>query len=185
MFVEAKIDYLQFSVDRKPPLAYRAQPRESYMRNYKGMYESHLGLDVHYGNVRGREYLCVAKGIACDNLRAVTSIKGFLDLMLSYDAKFSRVDWCVTQFIDGDGLFTTRDFADCAASGLVDSPLMAHGAKTVSDVLELSKIDGFPHVETVYVGDLKKRAKRGIFRCYDKGRELLLGDDMITRRVGS
>jgi DNA-binding transcriptional regulator YhcF (GntR family) len=57
------------------------------------------------------------------------------------------------------------------------SNLVAGGMKEIASISVLEGRDA----ETLYIGDIKKRGDKGIFRAYDKGKELNLGRNLVTR----
>lgn len=164
MKIEKSVDYLQFTSDvlprflgkdylqRRPPIPF-----------YKTCNEYPCGTLAYLGNVNSEKYLIQMPGKACEEY-TINSVMLPLTNCFEYGGKVSRLDIAVT--VDGrealeafknvvgtDKLVSTRFEQDepkliCSASG---------------------------EVETIYVGDLKKRGKKGIFRAYDKGIESGLG----------
>jgi DNA relaxase NicK len=65
----------------------------------------------------------------------------------------------------------------CFFAKKITSPLVARGAKKISSL----ELDGNEYPETFYIGDLKKRGEKGLFRAYDKGLELIGQRDLLIR----
>jgi len=99
-----------------------------------------------------------------------------LDWVLSKDAKVSRLDLAVTDWIDTE--FVSVEDVQCWYNGgLVESCLTDGGAKKITSLRQ----GAAEEIETLYIGDISKRGRRGIFRAYDKGIELGIGSEIVTR----
>lgn len=161
-----KIDYLQYSTDEVQH-TYGSHPRIERSPNkfykYALIYES--GVMVLSGNPNSNKELCILSGKCCDVFRS--DLKDIVTHELEHGAKFSRVDLCVT--IDGKQALDNFKLA-LSKREIVSKRLDILASKTISD------IDDKP--ETIYVGNLKKRGRKGIFRAYNKGIELGLGFDL-------
>lgn len=173
-----EIDYLQYNCPLSEKICI-AQNHEKInpLPFYRRGYEDELGIRRYFENPNSKKALIVISGKAMSNQRAV----GWSDRQIVSDAirangRVTRIDLAVTHFID-EFLVTPDDVAKLFWLQMIDSPLVKYGAKTISSVGENYQ-DG---IETLYIGDMKKRGKRGIFRCYDKGLELDLGKHLITR----
>ena len=177
--IERFIDYMQFSGHIKEMICIEQQmdtvhPIKFYQRGYRHPF----GYRIYFGNPKSKQALVVASGDAMQNMRDSGLLDAeILQYALSLDAKFSRLDLAVTEWNTFDGMITVGDVKQWCKSGIVISPLMENGgAKSISTILRDRDI-----LETLYIGDVEKRGKRGIFRAYDKGIELDLGEYMVTR----
>lgn len=173
MFTTIEIDYLQFSAETRIHDEY-AKSEPSTMRFYNTQEKMPSGMVCHSGNPSSSHFLFVAAGSACRNLFSEISPSQYLENILSLGAKVSRLDIAITQYIDHDGLILPRRVLEWDKRNMIVSPLAKYGASAVYK----NKTESF---ETVYVGDWKKRGKRGIFRAYDKGSEIGLGESLLTR----
>lgn len=165
--IEFRIDYVQFSAKAssvKLPLQVgHGWDFRSNMQFYKTMKKYDNGLVVYEGNPNSDKKLFVFSGKACDN---VNFNRDTFDALLQFKPKYSRLD-----------LAMTCDFG-------VLSKIMSDKDKVVSKKFPkgkvISDLDYTP--ETIYFGDLKKRADNGIVRCYDKALQLKL-DDIVRQRI--
>lgn len=176
--IERFIDYMQFSANM-PDSMFLDAPTYSPIapvKNYKAGYRDKFGIRYYTGNVRGG-ILVIAAGETMENLRSLRNDYEILSWALDAGAKFSRLDLAVTNWQTLDGFVTMEDVKSWLSLGLVESSLLSGGAKLISSVSTTSK----DTLETLYVGDTKKRAKKGIFRAYDKGIELNIGAYLSTR----
>lgn len=132
------------------------------------------GILVCGGNPNSDGNLIVLSGKTCEHFGLDESkAPEFLDLWINtMKAKISRIDMAVT-VENGPTVDNVRKWV---SEGFLVGPQSRITApkKTV-----LNDDDG--RAETFYIGDMKKRAKRGIVRVYDKGREQGLTPDMFTR----
>lgn len=184
MIVEKNIDWLSFNADKIPGyLSLSPHIKPSPMRNYRKMYTcDDTGTRVMFGNPRTEKYHIVMSASAIARLPMATS--DLVALELEHGSQFSRVDLAVTQSIDEDGLLTVVDVVEAYREGKIASPLAARGAQALVKYRPIADVMAEkpePSVETFYVGAWKDRAKRGIFRAYDKGAELNLEQFLITR----
>lgn len=176
--IERHIDYLQFSslFSETRCISEKFQtipPIKFYNRGYKDA----IGYRYYFGNPKSKKCMIQASGEALQNERdrGVYDYE-ILNLALK-QGKITRLDLAVTEWNTFTGMITLEDVEKWFTLGLISSPLVKGGMKEISDILESTgRI-----VETVYIGDLEKRGKRGIFRAYDKGIELNLGQYMSTR----
>jgi hypothetical protein len=178
--IERFIDYIQFSANLNeraciekqytpvPPLAW-----------YKRGYRSEWGFRLYFGNVKAPNLaFVVASGEVLRNLRdSGQSDAEILRWGLQVGAKFTRIDLAVTEYIESDPIILVEDVERWVKDDLVESTLIASGSKIVSTVSSTGK----NVLETLYVGSMKNRGKKGIFRAYDKGIELDIGKYLITR----
>lgn len=112
-----------------------------------------------------------------ENLRSLRNDREILGWAIDAGARFSRIDLAVTEWNTFEGLVTLEDIKCWYKKGLVQSSLCNGGVKEIISLLQ----QGEDTQETLYIGDMQKRAKRGIFRAYDKGIELNIGQYMATR----
>jgi len=178
MAVERFIDYMQFSAYFQESNAIQGgfepvNPIAFYKRGYRDKY----GIRYYFEPAKGKKCLVIASGQAMENLRSLRNDYEILLWGIDAGAKFSRIDLAVTEWNTFDGLFTVRDVQRWITEDLVESTLLAGGSKLVGSIRKRGEF--IP--ETLYVGDMEKRGKRGIFRAYDKGIQLNLGEYMATR----
>jgi len=176
--IERYIDYMQYSV-LKPERDCAEMDAITPLRFYNRGYRDVFGLRFYYGNQNSKvkKALVVASGESLELLHSQGLTDEYLiGSALENNASFSRIDLAVTEWIE-EGLVTLWDVENWVRYGLVDSSLIQSGAKTIE------RIDayGTKAIETLYIGDISKRGKLGIFRAYDKGIELDLGQYLGTR----
>ena len=169
MIVEFKVDYMQYTTKLPPANKEYGKHvlKKSFMSNYKVMRVLPSGMTSHHGHNKSDKWLNVATGGVCDKIPNQLT---FIQNILNSGAEFSRIDFCCTV---QDGL-SVDGFREWCQQGKVSGVLADSGIKSI--VNDSSKAS-----ETTYVGDLKKRAKKGIFRAYDKAIELNLDDFKLTR----
>lgn len=158
MNVFNNIDYMQYSSDFKPSTQegkYRI--KSSFVKNYKAMYEYDSGVTYHTGHNKTTKGLTIYRGEQCQN---IADSRAFISNMIQQGATFSRLDLAVTV----ENGISVSSFQTFVREGLVSGSLFDAGAKTIMN-------DKTTNAETTYLGDIKKRAKRGLFRCYDKAIE--------------
>lgn len=149
----------------------------SPVRFYKRGYQHPSGFRLYFGNPHSKDALVVASGETMQSLRNDYLDAEILDWILSQGGKFSRLDLAVTEWNTFEGLIELKDIEKWYSQGLIESPLVSGGLKEISSILPNSgRI-----AETLYIGEMSKRGKKGIFRAYDKGIELGLGEYMATR----
>lgn len=176
--LERFLDYMQFSanvnerdcMDQKFDTVY---PIQFYSRGYRHP----LGYRIYFGNPNSKKALIVASADALSNMRGENMLDAeILSYGLDLGAKFTRIDLTVTDWQTFDGLLELKDVENWFKKGLIESPLAEHGCKEIAEIFPSGR-----EVQTLYIGDIEKRGKRGIFRAYDKGIELDLGLYMATR----
>lgn len=173
-----EIDYLQFTANMNErefgPDEFKTV---SGMPYYPRGYLAHNGTRFNFGNNKGMNCFVVLAGEQCQYLRDCgQSDVGLLEWAFANGAKVSRLDLAVTEYIEDD-LFTVEDVKQWAKNGLITSYLMENGgAKGIETITPKEDI-----LETLYIGEPKKRGKKGIFRAYDKGIDLGIGGEIISR----
>ena len=176
--IERHIDYLQFSaLFSEQIIIQKGYENVPAPRFYKRGYRDNLGNRFYFGNPNSNKALVVCSGEALQNMRS-SEKQDFEILVWAFEAGgiVSRIDLAVTEWIEND--FVSMN--DCEAwvkQGLVNSVLLNGGAKTISAISEASGNE----IQTLYVGDMKRRGKSGIFRAYDKGVDLGIGTEIVTR----
>lgn len=178
MAVERFIDYMQFSVNLPETKfldapTYSPIPKIGY---YRSGYRDKYGIRYYTGNARGG-ILVIASGETMENLRSLRNDQQILSWALEAGAKFSRLDLAVTNWQTMDGMIFMEDIKSWYEKGLVDSSLVTGGAIGISSIRQNSG----DVLETVYIGNPKNRARKGIFRAYDKGLEMNIGAYLGTR----
>ena len=178
MTIEAKIDYLQVSAYiAESDLSSRKIEKIAPTKFYKRGYQDANGTRYFYGNPNSNKTLVVMAGKALDNIRNEGySEKDLLSSLLARNGKFTRCDLAITQY-DEPEIYGLEVFQDWYKKGLVESPLAARGGKLVSSL----NLEGETYPETFYIGDLKKRGKKGLFRAYDKGAQIDIGRFLMIR----
>lgn len=161
------IDYMQFSSNIKVignVATWEDSYKKSNMRFYERMTTYRNGVRMYTGNPNSDKKLIVLDGKTCDRLGVDA---GFCDRVINeFGGTVSRIDLAMTT----DKHIIERFFKD--------------KDRIVSGLWQKMKgiVDDNKNLETVYVGDLKARGRKGIVRCYDKAVELGL-DDCIMNRV--
>jgi len=166
--VEFKIDYMQFTSHL--PVSNKDRTHElqkSFMQNYKTMRVLPSGLTSHHGHNKSEKWLNLLTGTVCDQ---IDDHRKFIQNVLHDGATFSRIDFCCTV----ENGCSMNDFREWCKQKLVSGALSELGIKSILN-------DKTDRAETTYIGDLKKRSKRGIFRAYDKAIELGIDDARLTR----
>lgn len=174
---EKTIDYLQYSmyVSREKLLSTCEQI--SPVRNYKQGYRQPNGVRVYTGNALTKKALFIVDGTTLHNMRVNgISNEDYIEKILTSGATISRIDLQVTQFVSDD-LITPSDYLQMIRDNEVLSSHVKHGTKWLSSLDE----NYSDNIETLYIGDMSNRGKRGIVRAYDKGVELDLGKYLISR----
>lgn len=178
MSVERFIDYMQFSAYMEETKCKDKQYEVvAPVRFYKRGYRDKWGIRYYFGAPRGNKALVIVSGEPMENLRSLRNDYEIINWALEADAKFSRLDLAVTEWNTFDGLIQLEDIEKWYAEGLISSNLCVGGLKEISRIHEKGKRVR----ETLYIGEIEKRAKKGIFRAYDKGIELNIGQYMATR----
>jgi DNA relaxase NicK len=147
------------------------------IRFYKRGYQHPNGFRLYFGNPNSNKTMMIAAGDVMQSLRNDSHLDAeIIDWVLTAGGEISRLDLAVTEFIEDD-LVTVKDVENWYVSQLIESPLVDGGAK------EISSLSTSPEttLETLYIGDISRRGKRGIFRAYDKGIEMGLGSEIVTR----
>lgn len=166
MKTEKAIDYLQFSID-KYPFAETEFPHiaKSNLPFYNKCKQYSDGTRIYLGNPNSDKELVVWSGRVCK--AKIATMKDSLKTIIDNGGKVSRVDFAVT--VDNHEYLS--DFAKAIKRGnLVSRRYGNDEHKIISDTSD--------EIQTVYVGDMSKRGKKGIFRAYDKGKELGLDIDL-------
>jgi len=166
--VSKAVDYMQFT--SLHPVVNKDRTFElkpSFMQNYKVMRVLPSGMTCHHGHNNSDKWLNVATGDVCS---AIPNQREYVQNVLSDGATFSRIDYQVTV---ADGI-TVDMFRQWCIDGKVTGTLSEIAIKSIVNDIQ-------NHNETTYIGDMKKRGKHGIFRCYDKGLELGLESQILTR----
>lgn len=186
MALERFIDYMQFSSHLMNEfncidLKYAAcNPVKNYNRGYIAPH----GYRIFFSNNSKNTPILIASGSVMQNFRdyEITDEK-VLEWAFQMGAKFSRIDLAVTESVTEfePEIFTMNDVKRWITERLIESPLISGGQKGIVDFAPKDN-EGGENIETIYVGDMKNRAKKGIFRAYDKGLEIGgIAANMISR----
>lgn len=179
--IERSIDYIQLTMDISEIQCIELKldtipPIRFYDRGYRD------GNDfrIYFGKGKNSKALLIASGEPLQNMRE----RGYQDQQilnwaLEHDAKFSRLDLAVTESMEESltKIVTIKDVIQWLKQGLITSPLL--GASSSKGIFSIQSEQDT--AETLYIGDMQKRGKRGIFRAYDKGIELSLPPELKTR----
>lgn len=163
---EFKIDYLQFSSHRMPSWLINSIDdfkTRSNISFYRVMTKFANGAVMYEDNPNTDKRLFVLSGKVCERLEIGKLEK--LKSLVDDHAKISRVDLCCT--VDIPILKKIIESKDKIES------------KKFTDIKIIADSEYTP--ETIYIGDMKHRAKKGIVRAYDKALQLNL--DMCLNRV--
>lgn len=158
--IEFKIDYIQFSGRAKVKASLVSGHGFDFKSNnrfYGSMRKYENGLVVYSGNPNTDKQLFVLSGKACD---AIGVRPDTLDRFEQFEPEYSRIDLAMTT--DRDVLTKIMKDKDKVKS------------KMFPDGMVIADLEYTP--QTIYFGDLKKRARKGIVRCYDKGLQLGLSE---------
>lgn len=167
-----EIDYLQYSIPYPEIICQREghKPIDG-LRWYDRGYQDELLVRRYFGNPNSAKCLTVMSGKALHNYRVVGwSIRDWIKDAIKARAKFSRVDIAITEDDEGE-LFLPKDIVELYRQQKLESKHVKYGIKWLASMDEQYR-DG---IETVYIGDMKNRGSRGIFRAYDKGLEMDIG----------
>lgn len=176
--IERYVDYMQFSalineqecVESKYDIVF---PIQFYTRGYRHP----LGYRIYFGNPNSKKALVIASGDACQNMRDGDLYDSeIIQYALSLGGNFTRLDLAVTEYIE-DQFVTIEEIEKWLSLGLIDSYHEKFGGKLISSVYR----GGAKEHQTLYIGNMEKRGKAGIFRAYDKGVEMGIGNEIITR----
>lgn len=178
MAIERYIDYLQFSAEFQESNCIRkgfiAVPP---VRFYRRGYRDSMGIRYYFGAPKGTRCLVVISGEPMERLRSLRNDYEIINWGLDAGAKFSRVDLAVTEWNTFEGFLELKDVVKWVENDLVETALLVGGSKLVGSIVKR----GVFTPETLYIGDMEKRGSKGIFRGYNKGAQLNLGDYMATR----
>jgi len=172
------IDYLQCSISYREENCFEQKHKQiTPLAFYRRGYQDALGVRRYFGNPNTNKALIVYGGSALSNHRVVGwSNEETIEDLLTKGAKISRLDIAITDD-EIDQLVKPCDITEMFTDGSISGTLCKYGCKTIT-----SHETGAPaHIETTYIGDLKKRGTLGIFRAYDKGLESDLARDILTR----
>lgn len=169
MKTEAIIDYLQYTAVEIPDwLGEIPYISKSPLAFYQACYEFPCGTRVFQGNANSELVLVQLPGKACEQHKVMCHPQRF-QAVFDEQSKFSRVDFAVTV----EGLEPLFWFYEAMKKDVIVSKRFEGDApKAVTD--------RFGNPETIYIGDLKKRGRKGVFRAYNKGLELGI-DKLLTR----
>lgn len=162
---EFKIDYIQFSAERLP--LWLVNENEDFRKKSNMAFYTHRtrflnGAVMYEGNPNTDKKLFVLSGSVCDHFKVSPA---WLKSIIDDDGTVSRIDFAMT--------------TDLNILDLLQRDHKSIQSKMFTDVKIISDAEYTP--QTIYCGDMKKRAKKGIVRAYDKG--LQLGVDLAMYRI--
>lgn len=129
------------------------------MRFYQSMTRYQNGVVIYDGNPNTEKRLAVMSGKTCDNLNVG---KGFIEASREWGATYSRLDLALTT--DTDILTKIKESHKHVVSEKFQT------GKQISDFEDIP--------QTLIFGDMNKRSKKGMVRCYDKA--LQMGLEGVT-----
>jgi hypothetical protein len=175
---EIFVDYLQCSMLYREETCREQKHKDiSPTKWYSRGYEDEIGVRRFYGNPKSKKAMIIYSGRALHNMRvAGWDVRERINSILANGGNVTRIDWAITDYVD-EFLITPKLVKTLVRQGRVTGTLAKHGGKFIAG----QKVGAPQHIETFYIGDQKKRGKSGIFRAYDKGIELGLSQDLITR----
>lgn len=174
--IERFIDWMQFSskkMNEASCIELGYAPCNA-IRNYARGYIAPHGYRIFFSNNPKNTPLLIAGGAIMQNFRDYEiSDSKVLAWAFEMDAKFSRLDLAVTESVTEfePDIFTMEDVKRWIRNKLIESPLVAGGQKGIVDFAPKDDSET-ENIETIYVGDMSQRGKKGIFRAYDKGLQL-------------
>lgn len=184
---EIHIDYLQFSLptnnEYKPIKYIFATPSDSvtpsFMRNYTVMMQDEItGATAHIGHNKSDKTLYVMTGNALEITRAIYGDAwgdiALLKSIMRDGATISRLDVALTQYVTDD-LITVKDVTRYQRHGAIETRY-----KDAPSLIGTLSDNGVQY-ETLYYGNMRKRARYGVMRVYDKGLAWGLDRDIVTR----
>lgn len=169
------IDYLTFTSPEPPRWKIPQQTVPSPVPFYRVAIKYSNGTLANFGNPNSDLWLVVMSSQAIENCGFLPedNARNFINQRVQQGCKFSRVDLAVT--VEQEGEFTVGTFGEWLKSGKITGPdFRLENAKGIVD--KFTDQD-----ETIYLGNQKKRAKKGIIRAYDKSLEMGEDPGKITR----
>lgn len=147
------------------------------LKFYKQGYKDAMGVRRYFGNPNSKKALVVYSGTALHNYRQANwkdreTVQG----VLQSSGKVTRIDWAITDYIDTH-LVTPKLISTIFRKGHIAGKLADDGANFIAG----QKVGAPAKIETFYIGDWSKRGDNGLFRAYDKGIDLGIWSDLITR----
>ena len=163
------IDYLQWSALKVPSFLSTSWLEEGCSFAFYRLVRKYMcGTRVLSGNANTEKYLMQMGGETCAQYN-MSHTTGNASFALAQGGVFSRVDFAVTV----NQAAPLIQFREALADGEVVSKRFEEDEPKV-----IGDVQG--NAQTIYLGDLKKRGKKGVFRAYDKGLEMGL-DTPMTR----
>lgn len=129
------------------------------IRFYKRGYQHPRGYRLYFGNPNSARALIVASGQTMQSLRNDFLDAEILDHILTLGGEVTRLDLAVTDWNTFDGMIELGDIEKWVSEGLIEAEGLSGQAKTISSLA----FGGRKDLETLYIGDMKKRGKKGFF----------------------
>lgn len=154
------VDYLQWSALRVPSFLAGSYLEEGCTFAFYRVLRKYIcGTRVLYGNANSDKYLMQMSGETCASYN-MSFPTGNASFALAQGGTFSRVDFAVTV----NQAKPLELFRQALADGeVVSKRYEGDTPKMIADVSGKA--------QTIYLGDLKKRGQKGVFRAYDKALE--------------
>lgn len=178
MTTHKHLDYIQASIMlSEHDVIDKKLPKVPALAYYKRGYRDENGTRYYFGNPNSKKALFLASGVALEEIRGTGVEDGqILQSLFEKEATVTRLDTAITVYGD-ENIFSLGDIQDAYKGNQIESPLCERGGTLVSKM----ELDGEIYPETFYIGDMKKRAKKGLFRAYDKGAMLDITRQTLMR----
>lgn len=176
--IERFVDYIQVSCEISETMMQEKQyERVAPIKFYTRGYRDEFGIRYYFGNPNSKKALVVISGLTAQTLRNHgNSDSAILENFKKSGGIFTRIDLAVTEWIEEE-FFTVKDVEQWFLMGQVESTLIDGGCKEIAEI----SIEYGRKVQTLYIGDIESRARKGIFRAYDKSAEMGIGDEIVSR----
>lgn len=174
MKISSHVDWLTFNAPN-PIITSKVIAEQAAKGNYKSELILENGERIHFGHKHTKQYHHIWTGQVLDYHSKEKRDEDIVGILLTESATFSRVDIAVDVLRDEDredkDFISMKDFWD-------------NLQLCVSNLKKYGKVEGRispENHETTYIGDRDTRAKKGIFRAYDKGIQSGIGDNFLSR----
>lgn len=169
------LDWLTFT-SHEPPRGWgHPEQINSPVRFYRTGLKYPCGTIASYGNPNSSKWLVSmsSKSIEEHGFLDEDGAREFVAERVNVGCEFSRVDMAITA--KHDGALTIDTVRNWIKDGQLTGPehRIGHVKSIVNDHDERG--------ETIYIGDMSTRGKRGIIRVYDKGLERGMSPNLLTR----
>lgn len=169
------LDWLTFTSDEPPRGWGHPEEIKSPVRFYRIGLKYPCGTVASYGNPNSDKWLVSmsSKAITARGLLKEEHAREFVTGRIKSGCKFSRIDMAITA--KHPGTLTIDTVREWIKGGQLTGP--KHRIEYVKSIVNDREERG----ETIYIGDMSKRGRRGIIRVYDKGLEQGMLANLLTR----